>query len=193
MRYTALILIMALAYSCKSKVEQKDVSYGKANIDSTVDSEGRSNLATLFKGDTLYIYDEKLSWEPFVKETTDLEKIRKTYPESKRELNYNDNSEFNDTLITYDFNDNEVIIYANQDDKNIRQAKIVSNGILEFNQHIEIGLQLQDFLKKFKVSAEEKKISNIIICPDEDELQEIILQIDNENRISAISFYGYYD
>jgi hypothetical protein len=193
MRQIILVLVLPIAFfSCKSISEQK-LPIEKSSVDSTATSDNPSKVTTTFKGDTLYIYDEKFSWEPFIDEKVDLEKIRKTYQETKRELNYNNNSEFNDTLITYAFNDNEIILYANQDDKNIRQAKIVSNGILEFNQHIEIGLQLRDFLKKFKVTVEEKKISKIIICPDEDELQEIILEIDNANRISAISFYGYYD
>jgi hypothetical protein len=193
MKQIVLVLFISIAFfNCKSKVEQK-VSIEESKVDSSIASDNPSKVTTTFKGDTIYIFDEKFSWEPFNNEKSDLEKIRKTYQESKRELNYNNNSEFNDTLITYDFNDNEVIIYANQDNKNIRQAKIVSNGILEFNQQIKIGLHLQDILKNFKVSGEEKKIASIVICPDEDELQEIVLQIDDANKISAISFFGYYD
>jgi hypothetical protein len=193
MKQIVLVIFISVAFfSCKTQVEQK-VSIEKSKVDSSATSDNYSKVTTTFKGDTIYIYDEKFSWEPFINERVDLEKIRKTYQESKRELNYNDNSEFNDTLITYDFNNNEVIIYANQDNKNIRQAKIVSNGILKFNQQIEIGLQFQDILKKFKVSGEGKKIASIVICPDEDELQEIVLQIDDANKISSISFFGYYD
>jgi hypothetical protein len=193
MRYTAFILIITLALGCKSKVEMKEASYGKATADSMIISEDRSNSTTFIKGDTLFIYDEKLSWEPFIQEKEDMEKIRKTYPEVKRQLNYNNNSEFNDTLITYDLNDNEVVIYASDEDKNIRQARLSKNGVLLFKQQIDIGMQMQDLLKKLNVSAERENPSTVVICPDEDELQELILKMDDANRIKEIVFYGYYD
>lgn len=193
MKRIIVVLFISIEFiSCKPGVEPK-LPADNTIVDSAAASGSYAKVRATFHGDTLYIYDEKFSWEPFINEKADIEKIRMTYQETGRELNSNDNSELNDTLLTFAFNGNEVLIYANQDDKNIRQATIVSNGILEFDRHIETGLHIRDLLKEFKVDAEQQKISKIIICPDEDELQEIILDIGKADRISMISFYGYYD
>jgi hypothetical protein len=188
-----VLQILLIAFSCKSKIDHIESTLPPAKSDSVTINKDLSEVKAFFKGDTLYIYDEKLSWEPFSQEKEDLKKLRLTYPETSRKLNYNDNSEFNDTLITYNLNDNEIIVYANENDKNIRQAKILSNDVLKFNQNIAIGLNIKDLLNQLKVSVEDRKFSSVIICPDEDELQDIILRIDDANRIKEIEFYGYYD